>query len=138
MKSQSFSGVIIHIHTYTSSCLLESEDDRHTYTHPRLISRLQAYISRSASLKHFWSAYITCTSSWLMAREYLYPRLIACTNTHTPRGAILFHIAGAFPLHTCSVSRNLRSYFISVVRVLLKMVVLQTVLWDIRPWSAVF
>ena len=46
---------------------------------------------------------------------------------------------GAFPLHECGVTCILRTYFTSVRRVfLVKTVVLQTVLWDIRMWSARF
>ena len=42
-------------------------------------------------------------------------------------------------MHACGVTRNWRTYFISVRRVfLLETVVLQTVLRDIRAWSARF
>ena len=62
------------------------------------------------------------------------PRLIACTNT-----PFSFTLIGAFSLHACSVTRNSRIYFTSVRLVsLVETVVFQTVLWDIRAWSACF
>ena len=65
---------------------------------------------------------------------HLCPRLIACTNPY-----FSFTFIGAFPLHACCVTRNWRTYFISVRHVfLVETVVLQTVLWDIRAWSARF
>ena len=54
---------------------------------------------------------------------YPYPRLIALHNTY-----FSFTFTGAFPLHACGVTRNRRTYFISVRRVLVETVVLQTVL----------
>ena len=53
-----------------------------------------------------------------------YPRLIALRNTY-----FSFTFTGEFPLHACGVTRNWRTYFISVRRVfLVETVVLQTVL----------
>ena len=66
------------------------------------------------------------------------------THTHTHVWLLFtahfsFTFTGAFPLHACGVTRNWRTYFISVRRVfLIETVVLQTVLWDIRAWSARF
>ena len=63
-----------------------------------------------------------------------YPRLIALHNTY-----FSLTFTGAFPLHACGVTRNWRTYFISVRLVfLVETVVLQTVLCDIRAWSARF
>ena len=93
---QSFRCVSIRIHTYTSSCLVESAVNM-TDTHP-------------------------C----------LYARLIACTNTHTPLAAFFFNNYRSF-----SFTRNLDTYYTSVGRVfLVETVVSQTVLRDIRAWSA--
>ena len=65
---------------------------------------------------------------------YLCPRLIACTNTF-----FFFTLTGLYPSHAFSVTGSLRTYFTSVRRVfLVETVVLQTVLWDIRAWSARF
>ena len=61
-------------------------------------------------------------------------RLVALQNTY-----FTFTFTGAFRLHACGVKRNWRTYFISVRRVfLVEIVVLQTVLWDIRAWIARF
>ena len=55
MQSQSFNGVSIYIHTYihTLGCRQETDDDRHTYTHPylSLIFRVHqhTHTSRDAS-----------------------------------------------------------------------------------------
>ena len=78
-------------------------------------------------------------------------RDLTCAQTHshisgrflysTPRSKthFSFTFTGAFLLHTCGVKRNWRTYFISVRRVfLVETVVFQTVLWDIRAWSARF
>ena len=58
----------------------------------------------------------------------------------TPRCASSFAITGASALHTYRViTRNLCIYFISLGRVfLVEMIVLQTMLFDIRAWSACF
>ena len=66
--------------------------------------------------------------------RHLYPRFIVCTDAY-----FFFMFTGAFPLHACSITYNLRTYFTSVRRVfLVETVVLQTALWDIRAWSARF
>ena len=53
-----------------------------------------------------------------------YPRLVALQTTY-----FSFTFTGAFLLHACGVTRNWRTYFISVRRVfLVETVVLQTVL----------
>ena len=81
---------------------------------------------------------------WLMmTHPYPCPRLIACTDT-----CFSFMFTGAFPLHVCGVTCNLRTYFTSVRSVFLvetvvlqtvvETVVLQTVLCDIRAWSTRF
>ena len=70
----------------------------------------------------------------MMTHTYTHPysRLIALHNTH-----FSLTFTGAFPLHACGVTRNWRTYFISGRRVfLVETIVLQTVLWDIRAWSA--
>ena len=79
--------------------------DMHTYTRqlPRLISRAQTHIHfggrLSLALSGAFSLH-TRTSScllevWLKKTTYAdthpYLRFIACTNTHTPRGAFIFH-----------------------------------------------
>ena len=63
-----------------------------------------------------------------------YPRLVALQNTYFSST-----FTEVFLIHACGVTRNWRTYFISVRRVfLVERVVLQTVLWDIRAWSARF
>ena len=53
-----------------------------------------------------------------------YPRLVALQNTY-----FSFTFTGVFLLHACHVTRNWRTYFISVRRVfLVETVVLETVL----------
>ena len=70
----------------------------------------------------------------MMTHPYPCPRLIACTNLYFP-----FTFTGAFSLHAYGVTRNWRTYFTSVRRVfLVERDVLQTVLGDIRAWSARF
>ena len=95
-------------------------------------AQAHTHISGRASYSTFRSAFIvhTHTSSYLleiwlmMTHSYPCPRLIACTNTY-----FSFTCTGAFPLHTCAVTRNLRIYFTSVRRVfLVETVVLQTIL----------
>ena len=73
---------------------------------------------------------------WWHTHTYLYPcpRLIICINTY-----FFFTFTGAFFLHACGDTRNLRNYFTSVRRVfLVERVVLQTILWDIRAWSTLY
>ena len=97
-----------------------------THTHLRAASNST---SRSASITHAHSCLLEI-------------RLMTYMYTHTHTHAWLFaqtHITGTFPLHACGVTRNLRTYFTSVRRVfLVETVVVQTVLWDIRAWSARF
>ena len=128
-----------HIHTY-----LHTPGRVHN-THIHLGARLLR-ISRSASLTY------AHTRSGLLESEDK-------TYIHTPVPMLTldcllkhiypyFKITGSFLFFTitervlfyaCNVTRNLRTYFTSVERVLLvKTVVLQTVLWDIRAWSAFF
>ena len=66
----------------------------------------------------------THVHAWLLAQK-----------TH-----VSFTFTGAFPLHACGVTRNLRTYFASVCDEpsLVGTVVLQTVLWDTWAWSARF
>ena len=70
------------------------------------------------------------------------------THTYTPipmptldclHKTYFFTFTGAFFWHACGDTRNLRTYITSERRVfLVETVVLQTVLWDIRAWSARF
>ena len=65
------------------------------------------------------------------------------THTHAQAWLLaqthFFTFTGGFPLHACGVTHNMRTYFTSVRWVfLVETVVLQTVLWDIRAWSASF
>ena len=118
-----------------------------TYTHPCLPLILRAR-KHAHSLERFFyntprsASWHTHTSSCvleiclMMTHTYTHPcpRVIALHNTYF---SSMF--TGAFPLHACDVTRNWRTYFISVRRVfLVETVVLQTVLWDIRAWSARF
>ena len=115
-------------------------------------AQTHTHISGRFFIAHLWALFIalpvalplhTHTRSCvleiclLMTHAYMHPypcsRLIACTNTY------FFTFTGAFPLHACGVTRNWCTYFTSVWRVfLVEAVVLQTVLWDIRAWSARF
>ena len=88
------------MHAYTSSCLLEREDDSHIHSyHAGSRVHKHSYISGRASLKQFSEHfhYINASSClreiWLMIDTHTHPylRLIACTNAHAPRGAFLFH-----------------------------------------------
>ena len=126
-----------HMHTYT-----------HPYTHPCLPLTLRAHRHSHISGRFFYST--PNSASWhththtsscveeicLMmthtyAHPYSYPRLTALHTTY-----FFFMFTGAFLLHACGVTRNWRTYFISVWRVfLVETVVLQTVLWDNRAWS---
>ena len=46
--------------------------------------------------------------TYTYAHSHTLAWLLAQTHTHTPRGAFLFTLTGAFPLHACSVTRDLR------------------------------
>ena len=118
----------------------------HTHAYPWSYVCTNTHISRG---RFFYStprsaSWHTHTSSCvleiclMMTHTYThpcpYPRLIALHNTY-----FSFMFTGAFLLHACGVTRNWRTYFISVRRVfLVETVVLQTVLWDTRAWSARF
>ena len=152
----------IYFHTLTRSYRRESDDDRHTrthtYTHPCLPLILRAHKHSHISGRFFYSTprstswhthththnthTHTHTSSYeleiclAMTHTYThsYPRLVALQNTYFSSS-----FTEAFLLHACGVTRNWRTYFISVRPVfLVETVVLQTVLWDIRAWSARF
>ena len=70
----------------------------------------------------------THTHAWLPAQTHIH--LVARS---------FFSLTGASPLHECSVTLDLRTYFTSVEWVfLVETIVLQSVLWDIRAWSARF
>ena len=47
----------------------------------------------------------------MMIDTHPYPRLIACTSTHSS-----FTLTGVFSLHAFSITRNLRTYFTSIRR----------------------
>ena len=137
----------IHILTYSHEKLLTGEWrwQTHTHTHTCLTLILRAHkhthTSRGASFIALPGAlHDTHTSSCvleiflMMTHTHPCPRLIALRNTY-----FSFTFTGAFPLYACGVTRNLRTYFISVRLVfLVETVVLQTVLWYIRAWSARF
>ena len=102
------------------------------YKHTHNSGRFFYSTSRSASITR------THTSSCVLE---------ICLMIHTPMPTLdclhstyfSFTFTGAFPLHTWGVTRNWRTCFASVRRVfLVETVVLQTVLWDIRAWSARF
>ena len=73
--------------------------------------------SRSASITH---TQISCVLDICLAMTHTctlsYPclRLIACVNTY-----LFFTFTGASPLHACGVTRNWRTYFISVRQVII-------------------
>ena len=141
----------IYFHAPTRSYRRESDDDRHTYTHRDtrpclpLILRAHTHTSRGASFIVLPGALHdthTHTSSYeleiclTMTHTYTHscPRLIALQNTYFSST-----FTEAFLFYACGVTRNWRTYFISVRWVfLVETVVLQTVLWDIRAWSARF
>ena len=100
--SRNHSAVLTYI--YTEVALLESEDDRHTDIHTHAWSRVHNHtgISWPASLKHFQGRFLTYTHKYIQSTgdvvdddrhtyTHSYLRLIACTNTRTPRGAFPFH-----------------------------------------------
>ena len=111
--------------------------------HQRLIActntHLGTRLSYALPLAH---SLHTHTSSWLlksgatMTPTYTHPykSLIACTNVHLEAHSS-FTLSEVFTLHGCSITRDLRT----VGRVfLVESVVLQTVLWNIRAFSAHF
>ena len=92
MQSQSFQrSYRSYTYIHTSSCLLENEDDRHTCMQTPILTldlacthtQARTYISGALLVNTPRSAFITYTHSHL--------GLIACTSTHIPRGAFLFH-----------------------------------------------
>ena len=150
------------IHKHISSCLLEggvNMTDTHTNPCSRLIACTNIHTPRGASLWHasksaflsytqvaaYWRARITDTHtrpcSHLIAGMYKHPylRLTACTNSHTPQGAPLFHTYWSVSLaciHSCT---NLHTHYASVERVfIVEMAILRTVLWDIRARDSRF
>ena len=138
------------LHTHTRSYRRESDDDRHThtYTHPCLplilcahkhthASRGTSFIALPGALhdRHTSSCVLEICLVITLTYTHLYPTHVwlRCTTYFS------FTFTGAFPLHACGVTRNWRTYFISVRLVfLVQTVVLQTVLWDIQAWSARF
>ena len=129
--------------------------DTHTYTHscPPLILRVHEHThiccapfttlpgvlplhTHTHTHAHTHTAVYWRFGWWWHKHTHLYPcaRLIACTNTY-----FFFTFTDAFFSHACGDTRNLRTYFTSVRRVfVVETVVLQTVLWEIRAWSARF
>ena len=79
--------------------------------------------SRSASITHTDTRSCVLEICLMMTHTHSCPRLIGYTNTY-----FYFTFTGAFPLHTCGVTRSWRIYFTSVRLVfLVETVVLQTV-----------
>ena len=105
------------------------------YKHTHISGRFLYSTPRSASWHTHTSSYeleicLTMTHTY----THSYPRLVALQNTYFSST-----FTEAFLVHACGVTRNWRTYFISVRRVfLVETVVLQTVLWDTRAWSARF
>ena len=105
-------------------------------THPHISGRFFYSTSRNATITHPNTHTQLFTGDLFNDDTHPYPcpRLMACTNAY-----FTFTFTRAFPLHACGVTRNWRTYFTSVRRVVLvETVVLQTVLWDIRAWSVRF
>ena len=101
-------------------------------THSRISGRFFYSTPKSASWHTHTSSYeLEICSLIIHTYTHTYPRLVALQNT-----CFSFTFTGAFLLHACGVTRNWRTYFIIVF--LVETVVLQTVLWDIRAWSARF
>ena len=114
-----------HIHAPTHSW-------SRVHKHPCISGRvLDAHTSRC--LLEIWLRMTdththTHTFAWLLAQTHIH--LVVRSS---------FTLTGAFPLHACGVTRNLRIYFTSVGRVfILETAVLQTVLSDMRAWSSCF
>ena len=104
--------------------------DTHTHTHT---FRGASFIALTGALP-LHTRTSSCVLEFCLMMTHPYPRLILCTNTY-----FSFTFTGAFPLHACGFTRNWRTYFTTVRRVFwLETIVLQTVLWDIRAWSACF
>ena len=75
--------------------------------------------SRSASITRTHTGSCILEICFMILHRYTHPcscpLLIACTNTY-----FSFTFTRAFPLHACGVTRNWRTYFISVRRLLNK------------------
>ena len=113
----------VYLHT-----LVAKGYDRHTHTyaltHTHPWSRAQhTYISGYFSLKdlqehlHYIHAQVVCWRVSWCRHTYTPPfsHLIACTNTHTPCGTVLFHTDGSIShIYACSITCNLCTCFISV------------------------
>ena len=135
ITAQSLNGVNIHIHTHTSSCLLESEDNRHTYVQTPLytleLACTNTHTSRGAPLLNTSrSVFFTYTHKYLSTGDLVDDDRHTHTHTHTHTLIRLiaqthkhlvvhfsFILTGAFPLHACSVTRNLYTYLTSMGRV---------------------
>ena len=120
----------------------------HTHAYPRSYVRTNTHTSRGASFialpgalplhAHTHTLRSNCVLEICLTMTHTYthsyPRLVALQNTYFSST-----FTEAFLFHACGVTRNWRTYFISVRRVfLVETVVLQTVLWNIRAWSARF
>ena len=108
--------------------------------------------SKSFPLHTQISSYLLEFAWWWQTHKhthtYLHPRFMACTDTQTHTHTYThaswlaqthssFTLTGAFPLHASSITINLCTYSTSVEASLLSRDgLLQSVLWDIRAWSA--
>ena len=125
-----------HTHTHTHiHTPMPTLDLMCTQTHSHISGCFFCSTSRSASFHtHTHTSSCVLEICLMMTYTHPYPRLIALHNTY-----FSFTFTGAIPLHACGVARNWHTYFISVWQFfLVETVVLRTVLWDIRAWSAHF
>ena len=123
--------MISYSHTTAPCNLLSSplkenhSQDTHTHTHTHTRARARAHThTRTHAHTHTRTQLSTGDLVDDDTHPYPCPRLIACKDTY-----FSFMFSGAFSLHACGVTCNLRTYFTSVRRVfLVETVLLQTVL----------
>ena len=131
----------MHIHTYASSCLLESgmKMTHDTHLYPSSI----AYTNTHTSLAHFRECFsyihvqvvLYCWVGWRRQTRIPVPTLDCLhKQTYTLWRVPLSYIQERFPYAHAALHVTLHTYFTNVGRVLIQIVVLQTVLWDIRGW----
>ena len=86
------------IHTHTSSCLLESEDDRHTHTYIHTSQgALLSSISRSASVTYTHKQLFTGDLVDDDRHAYTHPLTLDCLHTHISHS----HLQVRFPIPFC-------------------------------------
>ena len=123
-----------HTHIWRHPCLpLMLRVYKHTHTH-LLLQDFQERFHYTHRHTSSCVLEICLMMTHTYTHPYPCPRLIVCTITY-----FSFTLTRAFPLRSCSVTRNWRAYYKRVRRVfLVETVILQTVLGDIQGWSTRF